>query len=518
MAARGKGKGTQERGAKRNAATPGSEGKSANAATGALTRVQARAQGAPLQLPWLPAGSTSRPGPHSQQETHSPAADGAGTTGTGRQQHEPRPAAPHRAGDRVQHLAGSAAQHAAGQAQSRGERGTPQHPTTAAPNEQYQLQPECQQPTDPTKIQAQQGQSKCPVPTTTPPVDQEHLPKAQGKANGDGNAAPMTGYEGGEEADVGAPAPQQQPERRGQWGLPGEHREAARTEEAAEDTAAVAAAGTTEAEAGLPQPTPTQAVEEPPLGAQTNVATTEAPALTPTSVVEAAAPHPDQTTQPTPPAETAAGVPWRTRTAAVTRRPETAAREAARAATGMPEAESATPERAMERLTAGSQIGISPSTEGGGGDKSALGDRTEQMAPGKNRRPLWPQPHQRRLGAGLEPARPGPLVRWSLQQAPPHSAHDEEADASPSSGRCRAGATLVADEEQEPIAEEEDNVEDGGNKREPGPRQRRQRAGTSRQQALQEQTNNVRQVKGRKTRRPGRQEVAGGEDGPVGED
>ncbi|CAI5523135.1 unnamed protein product [Closterium sp. Naga37s-1] len=46
--------------------------------------------------------------------------------------------------------------------------------TTAAPNGRYQLRSECQQPTDPTKILAQQGRSKYPAPATTPLAGQEH--------------------------------------------------------------------------------------------------------------------------------------------------------------------------------------------------------------------------------------------------------------------------------------------------------------------------------------------------------
>ncbi|CAI5526212.1 unnamed protein product [Closterium sp. Naga37s-1] len=108
--------------------------------------------------------------------------------------------------------------------------------------------------------------------------------------------------------------------------------------------------------------------------------------------------------------------------------------------------------------------------------------REEEAA--KHRHLLRPQPHPRRLGAGLGPARPGPLAGWEQQVDSPDAPAPGVGVACPSSN-APAGTAEGTHEAEAVIAagaDHEDTLERRGDTAE-----RRRWAGTSRQRALQDQ-------------------------------
>ncbi|CAI5962642.1 unnamed protein product [Closterium sp. NIES-65] len=116
-------------------------------------------------------------------------------------------------------------------------------------------------------------------------------------------------------------------------------------------------------------------------------------------------------------------------------------------------------------------------------DKSAHEAQTNRRAPEKNRRQKpRPQQHQRRLGEGLAPARPGPLVGWTHQADPPQAVAEVEGGADQSSPLEIAGEEAEAQEERESAAEEAEE-------RRAAARRGCHQGGTNRQQALREQAN-----------------------------
>ncbi|CAI5464041.1 unnamed protein product [Closterium sp. Yama58-4] len=505
----GKGNGT-EKGAKQPAPTPCSEGKCATAATRAQTRAQARARGVPLQLPWLPSRNASHPGPHSRRGPHSPTAGGAGSTGTGRQQHEPHPAAPHRAGDCAQHQACSAGQHAVGQAPSRGVRDTPRRLTSAAPTGQCSPLSGCLRHTAPTKTRAEQGRSKYPALATTPPAGQEHRPEVREESSGETDAPGARPAEG-EDAVAAAPGPQHCPVGRQEREGPREDPRMAPTEEAEKEAAMEAVRpGSVEAEEVRPVRRPS--AREPPTTAWTRTAAAGVPEGTPTlAAVVVSAPNSDPMRQTAPSTGRATGVLTQTSAAAATRRLGSAAEEAAEAAEAASEAaseEPAVPEAAVAKpgtaLTVGQEAATAGESAGGGmtghgpldgdgfahgeNDKSAPETQTKRQAPGKNCRSPRPQQHQRRLGAGLAPARPGPLVGWTQQDDSPQAAAEAGDGADPSSTCCREIAAEAREDAMEALDERESAAEDAMERR-AETRHNRHRGETSRQQALRAQAN-----------------------------
>ncbi|CAI5507101.1 unnamed protein product [Closterium sp. Naga37s-1] len=100
---------------------------------------------------------------------------------------------------------------------------------------------------------------------------------------------------------------------------------------------------------------------------------------------------------------------------------------------------------------------------------------------GRQRRQPRPQLHPRRLGAGLGLARPGPLAGWEQQEDLPDGPAAGEDVACPSSGVMAVG-TQGAVADLTVGADLKDVLERRGEAAE-----RRQRSGTSRQRALQDQ-------------------------------
>ncbi|CAI5505497.1 unnamed protein product [Closterium sp. Naga37s-1] len=115
---------------------------------------------------------------------------------------------------------------------------------------------------------------------------------------------------------------------------------------------------------------------------------------------------------------------------------------------------------------------------------SAGGGPAREEEAAKHRHLLRPQPHPRRLGAGLGPARPGPLAGWEQQEDSPDAPAPGVGVACPSSNG-HADAAEGTHEAEAVIAvgaDHEDTLERRGDTAE-----RRQRTGTSRQRALQDQ-------------------------------
>ncbi|CAI5502095.1 unnamed protein product [Closterium sp. Naga37s-1] len=354
------------------------------------------------------------------------------------------------------------------------------------------------------------GPSRYPAQATTPPAGQEHHPEYQEKESGDDTGAPVADAAGGEDAVAAPPGPLHRPEGQQKPQEPLEDPCAAEKEA----TAGSAQRGPAEEE----EPRPPRQVEagEQPGTTWTAPAAAEGPEGRPTSAAAAARNSgrktqtaPSTTPRAAPPTGKATGPPARTKAAAATKkRPATATVEVAEAA---PVAASEAP---LAPETAEPEPGIAPTVgqetetagEGGGGgrtdpgpldvdesargetDKSAHEVQTNRRVPKKSRRQKpRPQQHQRRLGEGLAPARPGPLVGWAHQENPPMAVAEAEGGADQLSPRLER-ATETAEDEAEAQEERESAAEDAEERRAAARRGRHQ-GGTSRQQALQEQAN-----------------------------
>ncbi|CAI5968154.1 unnamed protein product [Closterium sp. NIES-64] len=198
------------------------------------------------------------------------------------------------------------------------------------------------------------------------------------------------------------------------------------------------------------------------------------------------------------------GPPTQTKAAAVTKKkPATATVEAAGAAVMVAS------EAPVAPATMGPEPRIAPTAgqatemarEGGGGrridlgpldadestrgetDKSAHEAQTNRRAHESSRRQKpRPQQHQRRLGEGLAPARPGPLVGWTNQADPPQVVAEVEGGADQSS-------PLEITEEEAEVQEERESAAEDAEERRAEARRGRHQGGTNRQQALREQAN-----------------------------
>ncbi|CAI5530196.1 unnamed protein product [Closterium sp. Naga37s-1] len=380
---------------------------------------------------------------------------------------------------------GAAARHAAGQAPSRGARGTHQCPIGAAPTGQCQPLSGCQQPTAPVKTQAEPGPSKYPAQATTPLVGQEHHPEGQEKESGDGTEAPVATPVEGEDAADAVPGPQHRP-----GGRPGrkERREGPSTGQTGtaeeEAPAVLARQEQAEVEEALPPRGPAAPEEQRRLERMTPGAAV-APEGTPKSAdFEAEVPNLDPKKPTAPSTGRATGAPMQTRAAAARKMPASttdgmaeeegeAAPEGAMDADAAPGSREAAGQPSENARTAVQATGTAGEDADGGTtgpgpvdedasaheetDKSAHEARSKQQAPGKNRHRPRQQQHQRRLGAGLAPARPGPLVGWAEQEDDPRAADAEvQAGADPSSPHRREIAAEAPNERESAAEEEED--------------------------------------------------------------
>ncbi|CAI5508000.1 unnamed protein product [Closterium sp. Naga37s-1] len=195
---------------------------------------------------------------------------------------------------------------------------------------------------------------------------------------------------------------------------------------------------------------------------------------------------------------TAAAPALRPRTAAAaTSKTVTSVAEAAGAGTALPGAEltdqaGGTPEARVCAVDEAADDGESSAREVAVGEgpghgrtgTSAGGGPVREEEAAKHRHLLRPQPHPRRLGAGLGPARPGPLAGWEQQEDSPDAPAPGVGVACPSSNEYEGAAegTQEAEAVTAVGADHEDVLERHGDTAE-----RRRRTSTSRQRVLQDQ-------------------------------
>ncbi|CAI5502899.1 unnamed protein product [Closterium sp. Naga37s-1] len=189
----------------------------------------------------------------------------------------------------------------------------------------------------------------------------------------------------------------------------------------------------------------------------------------------------------------AGGTTQQARTTAAEKSAETALVEAVEDAVETPEesvAGDAAPRSVAEEQAEGVEVGDDERNLHGPSDEDEYAHGvSDTPAHGDERGPRPPRarPGQRRLGVGLAPARPGPLAGWEQQGTPPRA---PAVDACPSSQQHREAREEVEVErraaEQADVDAQEEEVVLAASAAD-----RRTRAGTCRQRALQERADDL---------------------------